>query len=244
MREKRAACAELFFQPAVHHLLDFPSGIAKLGEADHTTAAFQRMEAASDVSERLRVLRLRTRDYKGSFDRRQHLGGLFQEDLQQLAGLSGWCGLRRCRRRGWRPLVEALEEGVDRLLARLAPFEARRNEKANAAQAFGDPVHVFAARRQGNEEPLAALQGADGAIPAQHRQRAVDLSQLWHQRLHDFVRALTARIRIEHLLDLLQVGDDLAGDLRAQLNRADLLEKLRTQTCGWRSAGLAACRGA
>ena len=72
----------------------------------------------------------------------------------------------------------------------------------------------------------------------------MDLSQLWHQRLHDLVGALTARIRIEHLLDLLQVGDDLAGDLRAQLNGADLLEKLRAQTGGWRSAGLAARRSA
>jgi len=50
------------------------------------------VEAAPDGGERLRVLRLSTRDCKRGFDRRQDLGSLFQEYLQQLVGLSGWRG--------------------------------------------------------------------------------------------------------------------------------------------------------
>src|SRR3954462_12593966 len=128
-----------------------------------------------------------------------------------------------------------MKENVERLLARLAALHARRDVQAEAAQAFSEPVHVGAAWSKGADHALAALEHRPRPFPAEHAQCAIDLAQLRRHLRENVLAAVAARIGVERLLDLLQVGEDLAGHSRAKLQRADVLRELRTQPSGRRA---------
>ena len=142
-------------------------------------------------------------------------------------------GVRRGR--SGRALFEAGEKQLDRVVRRFAAAQARIEKEPQAGEPFGDPVHVFGRRRvprQGalRDHAFADRQRLGRALEAEHDQRAVDLVQVGLQRAERVARGGIARERVEHLLDMLQVGDDLLRDLRAQLQRADLLHQVGAQS--------------
>src|ERR1041384_3278962 len=94
--EERRPRQPLLLEPQVHELLDFPGDFAQVHQADHAAAALQRMEAAADGRERLEVVGLLAAHRERRLDALQHLGGLFEEDRQEL-GVD--LGPRRGRRR-------------------------------------------------------------------------------------------------------------------------------------------------
>src|SRR3954451_5051809 len=127
-----------------------------------------------------------------------------------------------------------MQENVERLLARLAALHAGRDVQAEAAQAFGEPIHVSASGSKRANHALTALEHRPRPFPAEHAQCAVDLAQLRRHLRQNVLTAVAARIGVERLLDLLQVGEDLASYSRAKLQRADVLRELRTQPAGRR----------
>ena len=63
---------------------------------------------------------------------------------------------------------------------------------------------------------------------------SMDLAQLRRQGLHILGRGVAARETVERLLNVLQVDEDLARHLRAQLDRADFLDEVWPQALGQR----------
>ena len=76
------------------------------------------------------------------------------------------------------------------------------------------------------------VHGLGGALEGEHLQRAVHLVQIGSERLEALALRRIARERVEHLLDVLQVGGDLARHLGAQLKRAHLVQEVAAQARG------------
>ena len=233
----------LALEALVQHALDLPGGFAEVRKADHAAAAFQRMKTAPDGGKLVHVGRRGTACRQRGSDGGEDFVRLVEKDLQQGLVRSGRRRRTRCcwRRRG--PFLEALQEKVERLLARLAALHTGRDIEAEAAQPLGQPVELAGTRHERGEHALTALEHRGGALPAKHAQRAVDLAQLRCDLRQHFLAAMAAREGIERLLHLPQVRDDLASDARAKLQRTEMLGQLRAQAGRRRAGRFAGRRG-
>ena len=240
-------------EPAVHDLLDFPGHLAEIGQADHAAASLQGMKAAADRRQHVAVAGPLARARQRRIDIPEHFARFLEEDVEQAFGfrrrlrLAGFFLRLLGRRRARGAFLVAAEKKLDRLVGRIAPVDARRQEQAEAAEAFGDPVHVLQrgvalAGGAGLDQRFAERRDLGGALESQHGERAMDLPQVSVEAAERLARRQLARVGIEHLLHVLEIGEDLLRHLRAQLQRADLLAEIGAQP-GGRLAGRFALRG-
>src|ERR1044071_5380256 len=101
--------------------------------------------------------------------------------------------------------AEALEEEIERLVARLAPLHAGIEVEADPGEALGHPGHALApllGRRDAarGDHVLADRHGFGRALERQHLERAVHLAQVRAQAVEPLALGGVAGERIEHLL--------------------------------------------
>ena len=228
----------LHLEPAIHHLLDLPGDFAQVAEADHAAAALKGMEAAPDGGQRFDVIGRAAAKRQRAVDSAEHVARFLEEDRQQLLVSRRLDGRRRLRsevealvgerRRG--AFFVAAKEQHDRFFRGLAPREAGLEEHAEAGETVGARLRLSRGRRAAGDQRLADRQHFGGTFEAQHEKRAVDLPQVRGERRQRVALGRIACVSIEHLLDVLQVGDDFLRDLRAHLQEADALAEIGAQS--------------
>ena len=164
-------------------------------------------------------------------------------DIRRAAFLSVWSRRlfgARCRQgSGLRSTIrirfERYEESLDDMRGGPAPAQHRLEIKFKAAQAFRDHLHVvcsvcIAGPHALDDEPAADRQQRIRLLETQQHQRAMDLFKQQRCVTQAGAFARLTGDELESLLDATQIDADFFGDLRAQLNIADLLREIGAQS--------------
>ncbi len=101
---------EFLAQPEIQKLLDRPRRFTELRQADHATAALERMDRTPDGGQQCRLMRPKLQQLEVLVDGGQHLFGFLKKDLEnfgvdflgrRLRQLYRLCGGLRCLCRLW-----------------------------------------------------------------------------------------------------------------------------------------------